>query len=58
MLVRTSHLAEEPEGRLCQHLEDLKAIPFRNIGGRPVTLGDVATFYVVEKPEQIERELP
>ena len=39
-----------------ENLADLKEIPFRNIEGRPVLLGDVATFEVVDKPEQIERE--
>ena len=39
-----------------QNLADLKEIPFRNIEGRPVLLGDVADFIVVEKPEEIQRE--
>ncbi len=39
-----------------ENLEDLKQIPFRNVDGRPVTLGDVATFLVVDKPEEIQRE--
>ena len=39
-----------------ENLEDLKAIPFRNIGGRPVLLGDIATFQIVEKPQEIRRE--
>ncbi len=39
-----------------QDLAALKSIPFRNIEGRPVTLGDVATFDVVEKPMEIQRE--
>ncbi|MCP3963003.1 MAG: efflux RND transporter permease subunit [bacterium] len=39
-----------------ENLADLKEIPFRDVDGRPVTLGDVATFEVVEKPEEIERQ--
>ncbi len=39
-----------------ENLADLKEIPFRDVEGRPVTLGDVATFEVVEKPEEIQRE--
>ncbi|MEM7583649.1 MAG: efflux RND transporter permease subunit [Acidobacteriota bacterium] len=39
-----------------QDLADLKKIPFRNIEGRPLTLGDIATFDVVDKPEEIDRE--
>ena len=39
-----------------QNLEDLKTIPFRDVEGRPVTLGDIATFDVVEKPMEIQRE--
>ena len=37
-------------------LEDLAEIPFRNINGRPVLLGDIASFEVVEKPREIQRE--
>ncbi|MEM7352090.1 MAG: efflux RND transporter permease subunit, partial [Acidobacteriota bacterium] len=39
-----------------QNLADLKEIPFRDIDGRPLTLGDIATFEVIEKPDEIERE--
>ncbi len=39
-----------------ENLADLKQIPFRSVDGRPVTLGDVATFEVVEKAEEIQRE--
>ncbi len=39
-----------------QDQEDLKEIQFRQVDGRPVLLGDIATFEVVEKPEEIERE--
>lgn len=39
-----------------QDQEDLKEIQFRQIGDRPVLLGDIATFEVVDKPEAIERE--
>ncbi len=37
-------------------LEDLRQLEFRNIEGRPVTLGDIATFEVVDKPLVIQRE--
>ncbi|MEM9594895.1 MAG: efflux RND transporter permease subunit, partial [Acidobacteriota bacterium] len=37
-------------------LEDLEAIPFRDVEGKPVLLGDIATFEVVDKPQEIERE--
>jgi len=39
-----------------ENLADLKEIPLRAVGGRPVRLGDVARFVVVDKPQQIERE--
>jgi HAE1 family hydrophobic/amphiphilic exporter-1 len=39
-----------------ENLADLEEIQFREIEGRPVLLGDVATFEVVDKPEVIERE--
>ena len=39
-----------------ENMADLKELQFRNIEGRPVLLGDVASFEVVEKPQQIERE--
>lgn len=37
-------------------LSDLANIPIAESGGRPVLLGDVATFDVVERPREIERE--
>ena len=37
-------------------LEDLRQIPIANAGGRPVLLGDVAEFEVIERPRQIQRE--
>ncbi len=37
-------------------LSDLAAIPIAESGGRPVLLGDVATFDIVERPRQIQRE--
>jgi HAE1 family hydrophobic/amphiphilic exporter-1 len=37
-------------------LDDLRQIPIANAGGRPVLLGDVATFEVIEQPREIERE--
>lgn len=39
-----------------ENLEDLKKLQFRNIEGRPVTLGDIATFLVVDRPQEIERQ--
>ncbi len=39
-----------------QDLADLKNIPFRDVEGLPVTLGDIASFNVVDKPEEIDRE--
>ena len=39
-----------------ENLEDLKEIQFRDVDGRPVLLGDVATFELVSKPVEIERE--
>ncbi len=38
------------------NLADLKEIPFRDVDGRPVTLGDIASFDVVDKPDAIDRE--
>jgi HAE1 family hydrophobic/amphiphilic exporter-1 len=38
------------------NLEDLREIPFRTIEGKPVTLGDVATFNTVDRAMEIERE--
>ncbi|MEM9555212.1 MAG: efflux RND transporter permease subunit [Acidobacteriota bacterium] len=37
-------------------LADLAALKFREVEGKPVLLSDIATFEVVEKPLQIERE--
>jgi HAE1 family hydrophobic/amphiphilic exporter-1 len=39
-----------------QRLEDLRQIPVANTGGRPVLLGDIADFELIERPRQIERE--
>lgn len=39
-----------------QDQADLKEIQFRQVGERPVLLGDIATFEVVDKPEEIRRE--
>ncbi|MCP4658629.1 MAG: efflux RND transporter permease subunit, partial [bacterium] len=39
-----------------QNLADLKQLRFRQIAGRPVTLGDVATFEIVERPQEILRQ--
>lgn len=39
-----------------QDQADLKELQFREIEGRPVLLGDIATFEVVDKPEEIRRE--
>lgn len=38
------------------NLADLAELPFRTIDGRPVRLGDIASFEVVERPQQIRRE--
>jgi len=38
-----------------QNLADLRGLQFRQIEDRPVTLGDIATFDVVERPEEIQR---
>jgi HAE1 family hydrophobic/amphiphilic exporter-1 len=37
-------------------LDDLRQIPIASSGGRPVLLGDVAAFEVIEQPREIERE--
>ncbi len=37
-------------------LEDLRQIPIADSGGRPVLLGDIATFELIERPREIERE--
>ncbi len=39
-----------------ENLEDLKKLQFRSVEGRPVTLAEVATFSVVERPKTIARE--
>ncbi len=39
-----------------ENLEDLKSIEIRSSGGRPVRLGDVARFDMVERPQEIRRE--
>jgi len=38
------------------NLEDLKNLPFRNIEDKPVVLGDLASFYTVDRASEIERE--
>jgi HAE1 family hydrophobic/amphiphilic exporter-1 len=38
------------------NLADLAKLQFRAVDGRPVLLGDIATFEVIEKPQEIERE--
>jgi HAE1 family hydrophobic/amphiphilic exporter-1 len=50
----TTWLALRPEDR--SRLDDLKQIPISSRGGRPVLLGDLATFSTVERPREIERE--
>ncbi len=39
-----------------ERLEDLRQIPIADAGGRPVLLGDIATFEIIERPREIERE--
>jgi HAE1 family hydrophobic/amphiphilic exporter-1 len=39
-----------------ERLEDLRQIPIADSGGRPVLLGDIATFEIIERPREIERE--
>ncbi|MGD8439287.1 MAG: efflux RND transporter permease subunit, partial [Holophagae bacterium] len=39
-----------------QRLDDLRQIPIASAGGKPVLLGDVASFEVIERPREIERE--
>ena len=39
-----------------ENLADLKEIQFREVEGRPVLLGDIAGFEIVERPLEIERE--
>jgi len=50
----TSWLALRIEDR--SKLEDLRQIPISRQEGRPVLLGDVATFEVIERPREINRE--
>lgn len=38
------------------NLEDLRALEFRAPDGRPLLLGDVASFEVIERPQTVERE--
>ncbi|MDX1998340.1 MAG: efflux RND transporter permease subunit [Thermoanaerobaculia bacterium] len=38
------------------NLEDLRALEFRAADGRPLLLGDIADFEVIERPQAIERE--
>ncbi|MEM8993946.1 MAG: efflux RND transporter permease subunit [Acidobacteriota bacterium] len=38
------------------NMEDLKQLQFREVDGKPVLLGDIASFSVVDKPQAIERE--
>ncbi|MCU0304527.1 MAG: efflux RND transporter permease subunit [Thermoanaerobaculales bacterium] len=37
-------------------LDDLRQIPIADAGGKPVLLGDVADFEIIERPREIERE--
>ncbi len=37
-------------------LEDLRQIPIADTGGRPVLLGDIASFELIERPREIQRE--
>jgi HAE1 family hydrophobic/amphiphilic exporter-1 len=39
-----------------ERLEDLRQIPIADSGGRPVLLGDIATFELIERPREIQRE--
>jgi HAE1 family hydrophobic/amphiphilic exporter-1 len=39
-----------------ERLEDLRQIPIADAGGRPVLLGDIATFEIIERPREIARE--
>jgi hydrophobic/amphiphilic exporter-1 (mainly G- bacteria), HAE1 family len=49
-----SELALRLEDRT--NLEDLRSLEFRAADGRPLLLGDVASFEVIERPQTIERE--
>ena len=50
----TSWLALRLEDR--SRLEDLRQIPVSRQEGRPVLLGDIATFETIERPREIHRE--
>jgi HAE1 family hydrophobic/amphiphilic exporter-1 len=39
-----------------ERLEDLRQIPIADSDGRPVLLGDIATFELIERPREIQRE--
>jgi HAE1 family hydrophobic/amphiphilic exporter-1 len=39
-----------------QRLDDLRLIPIANSDGKPVLLGDIATFELIERPREIQRE--
>ncbi|MDX1631940.1 MAG: efflux RND transporter permease subunit [Thermoanaerobaculia bacterium] len=39
-----------------ENLEDLKSIQFSDLEGRPIQLGDIARFEIVERPPRIRRE--
>ena len=39
-----------------ERLDDLRQIPIADSGGRPVLLGDIATFELIERPREIQRE--
>lgn len=39
-----------------ENLADLKEIQFREVEGRPVLLGDIASFEIVDRPQEIDRE--
>ena len=39
-----------------ERLEDLRQIPIADTAGRPVLLGDVASFELIERPREIQRE--
>ena len=39
-----------------ERLEDLRQIPIADSSGRPVLLGDIASFELIERPREIQRE--
>jgi HAE1 family hydrophobic/amphiphilic exporter-1 len=39
-----------------QRLDDLRMIPFADAEGKPVLLGDVAAFEMIQRPREIQRE--